>query len=95
MKRHYYAIVTSRARGDLFDVVRFDSKAARDYEVKNDLYHAHGVWRIEPIKASDAGSYARLLYGIAPYERYFGTLTFCRPWYGCVYSGTSPELITH
>lgn len=94
MKRYYYAAMYYKSRPDeLRDVIRFWSYEARKYEVK--YAHARG-YILKPITRAEAMRMRRELYGLKPYERFYGEFYWMSPnWYDFDYPYNVPEIITH
>ena len=91
---HYYAAVRRDGTGKLLEVIRYNKRSERDDDCKPCNFH-DGFHRVK-VNSSVAKRLARELFGIMPYERFFGHITYCEPTnYTYYVDASAPAIITH
>jgi hypothetical protein len=94
----YYNGVYRDNSGELLDIIRYEGDDARlhwEYESKPYSWSG-GIYR-KHIKARDVPRLTRTLFGIKPYERFYGHICFCESAarYSDYAYATTPTIITH
>lgn len=88
MGRHYYARYETKGH-ELLNVIRFADKEERDRECSPCMQDGRG-WLVS-IKERQAKREMRELYGLKPFERFFGELIWVGAW--SPVSGTPCETV--
>ena len=100
MSRHYYSAVYRNGSGELLDVICYHSDECTDKEVREARDEEANPWfwpgvHFKKVTKREAMRLTRKLFGLVPYERFYGHIAFVEPSGSNYVFARSPTIITH